>query len=119
MLRIERLAVEVDGRQILHGVDLGVDLGETHVLLGPNGSGKTTLLGAIKGAARYRVVAGRIVFKGEDVTALPLPERARRGIGLAFQRPPVVRGCTGCWQRMFSRQSASHPSTARPRNERR
>lgn len=92
MLRIEGLIVAVGDRGILQGVDLEIHPGETHVLLGPNGSGKTTLLGAILGLARYRVAAGRIVFKGEDVTALPLHERVRRGIGLAFQRPPAVRG---------------------------
>lgn len=94
MLQIEGLVVAVSGREILSGLDLEIHPGETHVLLGPNGSGKTTLLGAILGLVRYRVAAGRIVFKGEDVTALPLHERVRRGIGLAFQRPPAVRGVT-------------------------
>ncbi len=94
MLRVEGLAVKVDGREILRGVDLTISHGETHVLLGPNGSGKTTLLGAIMGMGRYQVTEGRILFKGEDVTQLPLPERARRGMGLAFQRPPAVRGVT-------------------------
>ena len=94
MLRVEGLAVRTDGREILRGVDLAVGQGETHLLLGPNGSGKTTLLGAIMGMARYQVAEGRILFKGEDVTRLPLAERVRRGMGLAFQRPPTVRGVT-------------------------
>ena len=93
-MRVEGLAVMADGQQILRGVDLAVGQGETHLLLGPNGSGKTTLLGAIMGMGRYQVTEGRILFKGEDVTQLPLPERARRGMGLAFQRPPAVRGVT-------------------------
>ena len=91
-LRIEQLAVEVEGRQILHNVNLEMGLGETHVLFGPNGSGKTTLLMAIMGFPKYRVTKGRIIFKGQDISKLTLDERARLGIGMSFQRPPVVRG---------------------------
>jgi Fe-S cluster assembly ATP-binding protein len=91
-VRIERLAVEVEGREILHNINLEMGLGETHVLFGPNGSGKTTLLMAIMGFPKYRVTKGRIIFEGRDITKLPLDERARLGIGMSFQRPPVVRG---------------------------
>lgn len=91
-LSLEQLSVEVEGRQILHDVNLGIKVGETHVLFGPNGSGKTTLLMAIMGFPKYRVTKGRIVFKGQDITRLGLDERARLGIGMSFQRPPVVRG---------------------------
>ena len=91
-LRIEKLAVEVEGREILHSVNLEMGLGETHVLFGPNGSGKTTLLMAIMGFPKYRLTRGRIIFQGQDITRLPLDERARLGIGMSFQRPPVVRG---------------------------
>jgi Fe-S cluster assembly ATP-binding protein len=91
-VRIERLAVEVEGREILHNINLEMGLGETHVLFGPNGSGKTTLLMAIMGFPKYRVTKGRIIFEGQDITKLPLDERARLGIGMSFQRPPVVRG---------------------------
>jgi Fe-S cluster assembly ATP-binding protein len=91
-LRIEQLAVEVEGREILHNVSLEMKLGETHVLFGPNGSGKTTLLMAIMGFPKYRVTKGKIIFKGHDITKLSLDERARLGIGMSFQRPPVVRG---------------------------
>ena len=91
-LGIEQLTVEVEGREILHGINLEMGLGETHVLFGPNGSGKTTLLMAIMGFPKYRVTKGRIIFKGQDITMLPLDERARLGIGMSFQRPPVVRG---------------------------
>ncbi len=92
MLQVEGLTVEVDGKEIVHGVSLRVGVGETHALFGPNGSGKTTLLMAIMGFARYKVTRGRIIFKGEDITSLPVDERARLGLGIAFQRPPVVRG---------------------------
>ncbi len=91
-LSIEHLTVEVEGREILHGINLEMGLGETHILFGPNGSGKTTLLMTIMGFPKYRVTKGRIIFKGRDITTLPLDERARLGIGMSFQRPPVVRG---------------------------
>jgi Fe-S cluster assembly ATP-binding protein len=92
MLEIKDLSVAVDGRQILHNINLHINSGETHVLFGPNGSGKTTLLMAIMGFPKYQVTGGHIFFDGRDITALPLDERARLGIGLSFQRPPVVRG---------------------------
>ena len=92
MLEVEGLSVEVGGKEIIHDISVNVDIGETLVLFGPNGSGKTTLLMAIMGFPRYRVTKGRIVFKGQDITHLPVDERARMGIGISFQRPPVVRG---------------------------
>ena len=92
MLEIEGLSVEVEGKGIVHDISVNVDIGETLVLFGPNGSGKTTLLMAIMGFPRYRVTRGKIVFKGQDITHLPVDERARMGIGISFQRPPVVRG---------------------------
>jgi Fe-S cluster assembly ATP-binding protein len=92
MLKIEGLHVETHGKEILHGVNLHVEAGETHALFGPNGSGKTTLLMAIMGFPRYKVTEGRILFKGQDITHASLDERARLGIGMSFQRPPVVRG---------------------------
>ncbi|MFH0846528.1 MAG: ABC transporter ATP-binding protein [Chloroflexota bacterium] len=92
MLEVQDLNVAVDGKQILYDVSLSVETGETNVLFGPNGSGKTTLLMTIMGFPRYRVISGRIIFMGRDITKLSLDERARAGIGLSFQRPPVVRG---------------------------
>lgn len=94
MLRIENLHVSVGDRLILKGVNLHIKPGETHILFGPNGSGKSTLLGTIMGFSRYRITEGKIYFKGEDITSLPVYERAQRGIGIAFQRPPVLRGVT-------------------------
>jgi Fe-S cluster assembly ATP-binding protein len=91
-LSIEQLTVEVEGQEILHNINLKMSFGETHVLFGPNGSGKTTLLMAIMGFPKYQVTRGKIIFKGQDITKLPLDERARLGIGMSFQRPPVVRG---------------------------
>ncbi|MCD5409253.1 MAG: ABC transporter ATP-binding protein, partial [Methanocellales archaeon] len=59
---------------------------------GPNGSGKTSLLLTIMGAPKYHVVSGKILFKGKDITSLPMDERVRLGIGIAFQNPPVIKG---------------------------
>lgn len=92
MLKIKHLSVAVEGKEILRDVNLKIGTGETHALFGPNGSGKTTLLMAIMGFPRYQVTRGNIIFKGKDITKLPLDERARLGIGISFQRPPVVRG---------------------------
>jgi Fe-S cluster assembly ATP-binding protein len=91
-LSIEQLTVEVEGREILYNINLVMKPGETHVLFGPNGSGKTTLLMTIMGFPKYRVTKGRVVFNGQDITKRTIGERARMGIGMSFQRPPVVRG---------------------------
>jgi len=92
MLEIKQLTVTVEDREILHDVNLHIETGETHVLFGPNGGGKTTLLMAIMGFPKYKVTKGSIFFDGQDITGLSLDERARLGIGMSFQRPPVVRG---------------------------
>ena len=91
MLEVQDLSVEVAGKEILHGINFSIGEGETLVLFGPNGSGKTTLLMTMMGLPRYRVTRGHILFKGQDITHLPVNERARLGIGLSFQRPPWYR----------------------------
>jgi len=92
LLVIENLHVSVGDRSILRGIDLTILEGETHVLLGPNGHGKSTLLNTIVGLPGYTITEGRILFKGTDLAELEIDERARLGIGIAFQRPPAVRG---------------------------
>jgi len=92
MLEIKQLDVSIDGKKILHDVNLTVDTGETDILLGPNGSGKTTLFMTIIGFPKCRVTNGRIIFQGIDITNMRLDERVRMGIGMSFQRPPAVRG---------------------------
>ncbi len=92
LLSIHGLRVRVGGREVLKGVDLEIRAGDTHVLLGPNGGGKTTLLSALLGMPDYDVVEGVMTFKGVDLLPLTIDERARLGIGIAFQRPPAVRG---------------------------
>lgn len=92
MLHIENLHVRVGDKEVLKGINLVIEEGETFILFGPNGSGKTTLLMTLMGFSGYEVTQGRIVFKGEDITHLPIYERARRGIGMSFQRPPTIYG---------------------------
>ncbi len=92
MLKVEGLRVEVAGKEILRGINLEVPRGRVITLMGPNGSGKTTLIMTIMGFSGYKVVDGRILFKGIDITHMPVYERVRLGIGLAFQRPPVIKG---------------------------
>ncbi|MDD5338239.1 MAG: ABC transporter ATP-binding protein [Dehalococcoidales bacterium] len=92
MLKIKDLSVSVEGKEIIHDINLTINTGETHVLFGPNGAGKSTLLMAIMGFPKYKITKGSIHFKGKDITRLNVDERARMGIGMSFQRPPVVRG---------------------------
>jgi Fe-S cluster assembly ATP-binding protein len=92
MLNIEHLNVEVDGKRILNDVNIFIGEGETHALFGPNGSGKTSLLFSIAGVPKYRIKSGKIIFKGKDVTDAPMDERAKLGVGIMFQHPPVLRG---------------------------
>jgi Fe-S cluster assembly ATP-binding protein len=92
MIDIRQLTVSIGEKPILRDVNLRIETGSVGVLFGPNGCGKTSLLKTIMGGEQYRVESGRILFKGEDITGLTIDERARLGIGMAFQRPPAVRG---------------------------
>jgi Fe-S cluster assembly ATP-binding protein len=92
MLEIKNLTVHIDGREIVNNITFSIQEGETVALLGPNGSGKTSLLKTIMGVPGYVVDSGSIVFKGRDITNTPIHERAQLGIGIAFQRPPAIRG---------------------------
>ena len=94
LLKVENLHVSVGDKEILHGVDLTVGRDETHVLMGPNGTGKSTLGYAVTGNPAYSVTEGRILFDGEDITDMPVNERAKRGIFLSFQNPLEVPGVT-------------------------
>jgi Fe-S cluster assembly ATP-binding protein len=91
-LEIRDLHVQVDGKTILNGIDLAVKSGEVHAIMGPNGSGKSTLALTIMGHPRYKVTSGEIRFDGRDVLAMPVDERARAGLFLAFQYPAAIPG---------------------------
>jgi len=94
MLNIENLHVEVEGKEILRGVDLVLPAGEVHAVMGPNGSGKSTLAHVLAGHEGYNVTQGRILYRGHDLTAMEPEERAREGIFLAFQYPVEIPGVT-------------------------
>jgi len=92
MLKIENLSVAVGGKKILNDINLEIPDGKVHVIFGPNGSGKSSLIMTIMGHPAYRILKGRIIFDGVDITEMPMDERARLGIGVAHQNPPAVRG---------------------------
>jgi len=91
-LEIHDLHAEVEGKEILRGIDLTVKQGEVHALMGPNGSGKSTLANVLMGRPTYRVTRGRVLFKGKDITALSADKRAQMGLFLAFQYPTEIAG---------------------------
>jgi Fe-S cluster assembly ATP-binding protein len=94
MIEIRNLIVEVDGKQILKGVDLSIKPGEIHAIMGPNGSGKSTLSYALAGKEGYEVTEGEVLFEGLDLFEMEPEERAAAGLFLAFQYPVEIPGVT-------------------------
>ncbi len=92
MLRINNLHAEIDGQQILKGINLEVKAGEIHAIMGPNGSGKSTLAAVIAGREEYKVTKGEVEFLGKNILDLAPEERAREGLFLAFQYPVEIPG---------------------------
>jgi Fe-S cluster assembly ATP-binding protein len=91
-LEIRGLHAEVEGKEILRGIDLAVRQNETHALMGPNGSGKSTLSNVIMGRPGYTATAGDVLFRGENILRLTADQRAQRGLFLAMQYPVEVPG---------------------------
>ena len=92
LLSVRGLTASVDEKTILHGVNLDVAAGETHVLMGPNGAGKSTLGHLVMGDPAYSVDEGSIFFDGQDVTELSCDKRSRAGLFLSFQAPVEIPG---------------------------
>ena len=92
LLEICGLRVEVEGREILRGLDLAIPVGETHAVMGPNGSGKSTLAYVIAGREGYDITAGVLRYRGEDIAEMEPEVRARKGVFLAFQYPVEIPG---------------------------
>ncbi|WP_281258875.1 Fe-S cluster assembly ATPase SufC [Planomicrobium soli] len=93
-LVIQDLHVEIEGKEILKGVNLTIKTGEIHAIMGPNGTGKSTLASAIMGHPKYTVTSGSITLDGEDVLEMEVDERARAGLFLGMQYPSEISGVT-------------------------
>ncbi|HQO50878.1 MAG TPA: ATP-binding cassette domain-containing protein, partial [Bacteroidales bacterium] len=92
LLNIKNLHVEIDGKEIIKGLNLGVNKGEIHAIMGPNGTGKSTLAAAITGREGYEITAGEIWFKGININDMEPDERANLGVFLSFQYPVEIPG---------------------------
>ena len=92
LFRSKNLHANVDGREILHGIDLTIRAGEVHALMGPNGSGKSTLSQVLAGRDTYEVTEGSVTYLGQDLLAMKPEERAHLGVFLAFQYPVEIPG---------------------------
>lgn len=92
LLEIKNLRASIDGKEILHGIDLKVNPGEIHAIMGPNGSGKSTLASVLAGREEFEVLDGAVLFNGNDLLGLSPEDRAREGVFLAFQYPVEIPG---------------------------
>jgi len=92
LLKIKKLKVRANEKEILKGVDLNINSGEIQALLGPNASGKSTLAQAIFGNPKYKITQGKIIFGGKNITKFFPENRVKLGMALAFQSPPAIRG---------------------------
>ncbi|MFV0380554.1 MAG: Fe-S cluster assembly ATPase SufC [Anaerorhabdus sp.] len=93
-LIIKNLYVEIDGKQILKNINLQINEGETHALVGPNGNGKSTLLSAVMGHPRYKITKGTITMNNKNLLEMSVDERSRAGLFLAMQYPQEIPGIT-------------------------
>ena len=92
MLEVENLQLRLNGKLIINDLNLQVNKGEIHGILGENGTGKTTLAHLIMGTNNYKPTGGRIIFEGQDITDLSVSQRAKKGISLAWQEPARIEG---------------------------
>lgn len=110
MLSIKNLTVDVEGKTILHGLNLEIGKGEVHAIMGPNGSGKSTLSHTLSGRDGYQVTAGEALLDGEDLLSMETEERAHRGVFLAMQYPVELPGVNNM---TFMRESLNAVRRAR------
>jgi Fe-S cluster assembly ATP-binding protein len=94
ILEVKDLYVAVEDKEILKGVNLTINPGEIHAIMGRNGSGKSTLSYTLMGHPRYKVTAGEMLYKGQELNDMTPDQRAKAGIGLAFQYPVAIPGVT-------------------------
>jgi Fe-S cluster assembly ATP-binding protein len=92
LIELKNLHVSIQGKEIIHGLNLTVNEGEVHAIMGPNGTGKSTLALAIAGKEGYEITEGEVIFKGQVINDMPPEERARIGIFLGFQYPVEIPG---------------------------
>jgi len=92
MLSVKNIHANIDGREILKGINLDIKSGEVHAIMGPNGSGKSTLASVLAGREEYEVTEGAVSFLGKDLLELSTEDRAREGLFLAFQYPVEIPG---------------------------
>ena len=92
LLEVKNLHASVNGNEILHGINLQVNIGEVHAIMGPNGSGKSTFAGVLAGREAYIVTEGQVLYQGKDLLEMDPEERAREGLFLAFQYPVEIPG---------------------------
>jgi Fe-S cluster assembly ATP-binding protein len=97
MLNIKNLHANVDGKEILKGINLDVKSGEVHAIMGPNGSGKSTLANVLAGREQFTVTQGEVIYDGKNLLELPTEERARQGVFLAFQYPVEIPGVSNIY----------------------
>ena len=94
LLEIRDLRANIGGKEILKGLSLSISKGEVHAIMGPNGSGKSTLANVLMGNPSYHVTGGEVLFKGQSLLGMPVDQRARLGLFLAFQYPVAIPGVT-------------------------
>ena len=92
LLNIKDLHVSINGKEIIKGLNLGINHGETHAIMGPNGTGKSTLAAAITGREGYEITKGEIIYQGKNILEMAPEDRAKEGIFLSFQYPVEIPG---------------------------